>query len=400
MYSVFAFWGCFWLIVLAAIYGIAHLKSKAALLVGLFALFCVCLLSMSPAWTLASLLMFAVVCACPRQHFQPGRLTLVCGVIIAVSCGFVVSASVRRLHELDEWRREFAFQSVADRLRYEERTAGPNAAAKITTPLNTEVAARLTEDEDRNSYNPRRDLLRRLHDDTRAEFEVLTGFGPIRMMRLHRRGLELPPSTPVPQPVPADAPPNFDPAWTGLETLPVPRAEPDTGLLWLHETGLHDFLDAGRMGYIVDRDHVAGFESHRFSQLPSVSRGKDPNTWEVQRLELIGLLSHDRPVAYVTEYLPDLEEMGDAAVRDLDEFEQDGLEQLRTESDVVTADFPMHIRMLGAVRASQSCLECHQVRRGELLGAFSYVIAPRDGTPPPNPEDIAAATRQDSMARR
>jgi hypothetical protein len=41
---------------------------------------------------------------------------------------------------------------------------------------------------------------------------------------------------------------------------------------------------------------------------------------------------------------------------------------------VVTEATTNHIRILGALRASQQCLECHQVRRGDLLGAFSYDI--------------------------
>jgi hypothetical protein len=30
--------------------------------------------------------------------------------------------------------------------------------------------------------------------------------------------------------------------------------------------------------------------------------------------------------------------------------------------------------MFGAVRAAKQCLKCHFVQRGELLGAFSYVL--------------------------
>jgi hypothetical protein len=200
------------------------------------------------------------------------------------------------------------------------------------------------------------------------------------MMRLHRRYLELPPDEqgPVPQPQPAEQPWEFDERWTSLETVPIPGVDQDK-LLSLHDQGLADFLNSERMGYVKDREHVAGFDSHRFKQVPELYASGDSQRWVVQRLELVGLLSHDRPVVYVTEHLPDLEELGDAAVRELDEFEQDALRQLRTERDIVTADHGSSIRMLGAVRASQSCLECHQVQRGELLGAFSYVMAPPGG---------------------
>jgi hypothetical protein len=284
---------------------------------------------------------------------------------------------------------EFAFRSLADRLRYEQPATPADAAVAPAPALKPEIEHRLAEFENRSYAGARVRMLQRLHDDTRAEFEVLTGFGPVRMIRLHRRYLELPSDeqAPVPQPRPADVPWEFDERWTSLGTVPIPIVEQDE-LLSLHDLGLSDFLDSERMGYVADREHVAGFDSHRFKQVPELDPSGGSNRWEVQRLELIGLLSHDRPVVYVTEHLPDLEELGDAAVRELDEFERTGLEQLRTDRDIVTAEQVTSIRMLGAVRASQSCLECHQVQRGDLLGAFSYVIAPPEGA---HPETIAAA---------
>jgi hypothetical protein len=30
--------------------------------------------------------------------------------------------------------------------------------------------------------------------------------------------------------------------------------------------------------------------------------------------------------------------------------------------------------MVGALRAARQCLECHEGRRGDLLGTFSYVL--------------------------
>ncbi len=40
------------------------------------------------------------------------------------------------------------------------------------------------------------------------------------------------------------------------------------------------------------------------------------------------------------------------------------------------ADSPDQIRMVGSLRASQNCLDCHSVRRGELLGALTYELIP------------------------
>jgi hypothetical protein len=44
--------------------------------------------------------------------------------------------------------------------------------------------------------------------------------------------------------------------------------------------------------------------------------------------------------------------------------------------DFVIDDNDDRIRMVGSLRAGKNCLECHSVRRGELLGAFSYELVP------------------------
>ena len=152
---------------------------------------------------------------------------------------------------------------------------------------------------------------------------------------------------------------------------------PRPALADLHDAGLHDLLDPGRFGYVQDRKHVAGFEAHRFTQLPKPAADPD-RRWELTPLELIGLLKYDRPKAYVSEFLPRLEELGEAATRDVDEFEAAALERLRTDEDLVVDEAPERIRMVGSLRAGKDCLECHSVQRGELIGALSYEIVPRD----------------------
>ena len=39
-----------------------------------------------------------------------------------------------------------------------------------------------------------------------------------------------------------------------------------------------------------------------------------------------------------------------------------------------TASTPNRIEMLGALRATKQCMQCHQVPSGTLLGAFSYEL--------------------------
>ena len=51
---------------------------------------------------------------------------------------------------------------------------------------------------------------------------------------------------------------------------------------------------------------------------------------------------------------------------------------LESGEELATRSTASDIRMLGAVRAASQCLQCHQVRHGDMLGAFSYEIV-REG---------------------
>jgi hypothetical protein len=87
-------------------------------------------------------------------------------------------------------------------------------------------------------------------------------------------------------------------------------------------------------------------------------------------------LKFDEPRVYVLDHLPRMDQLSsdDVLTRALDEFEKESLEKLRTEEDLVVREEDGVHRMLGSLRAAKQCLECHSVDRGELLGAFSYVL--------------------------
>jgi hypothetical protein len=191
-----------------------------------------------------------------------------------------------------------------------------------------------------------------------------------------------------PGPIPMSPPATTDgmPADSAASLLTRDRnqvTEPSSieSLLGLHETGLLEgFLERSRMGYVVDRDHVAGFLPHRFIDMPPREALKQPLSWRVARLELISLLKHKEVVAYVTEHLPQMDELQQAPTRALTTFERDALTQLRRDEDLVVQTHPQLIRMVGSVRAGNDCVKCHAVKRGELLGAFSYELVPGTGT--------------------
>jgi hypothetical protein len=79
-------------------------------------------------------------------------------------------------------------------------------------------------------------------------------------------------------------------------------------------------------------------------------------------------------VAYLSDNLPRMDELREAATRPLDVFETAGLASLRGGEDLFVRESADGLRMLGAVRSLKQCVNCHGGERGDLLGAFSYTL--------------------------
>lgn len=102
--------------------------------------------------------------------------------------------------------------------------------------------------------------------------------------------------------------------------------------------------------------------------------------------QLVGLLKHDRPVVYVMDYNPTTDRIKESETRDLTEWESETLKLLRggAEAPLIGAETiligeGLNIRAMGALRARESCLECHQdMKAGDLMGAFTYILKPLD----------------------
>jgi hypothetical protein len=152
------------------------------------------------------------------------------------------------------------------------------------------------------------------------------------------------------------------------------------------------FLKLSGAATLKDRRHVAGFLSHRFSQVPDPNDSRKmqipgpestkicelKDRWKVQTLDLVGLLMHGDPVAYVSDHLPSMDELRDAPVRPLDKFETLGLIALRQGEELFISRDGASLRMLGGISSTKQCIGCHGGERGDLLGAFSYALE-RDG---------------------
>jgi hypothetical protein len=137
-----------------------------------------------------------------------------------------------------------------------------------------------------------------------------------------------------------------------------------------------DFLSPEWWGGIIEpTKRVVGFLPHAIHR-PRHLGDRSAEHYTLDSLQLVSLLKFDEPRVYVLDHLPRMDQLSGAAVptRKLDEFESDALPKLRGEEDLVIAKDGGPYRMLGSLRAAKQCLDCHSVERGELLGAFSYVI--------------------------
>jgi hypothetical protein len=227
-----------------------------------------------------------------------------------------------------------------------------------------------------------RDLsLRQLHDNAVTDFINSPGFGIMRRIDARSEYIELPPPTPIP----FSAPPEYTPVEdSGTATLSdaasvsgaAARMPPgEESLRGLHEDGFLDFVNPKGFGVVWDRQRARGFQVHHFRKMPGLAEpSAAKERWKVQRLELMSLLAHAGPAVYISDHLPRMDELRDAATRPLSSFETTALWALRSGSDLRLGCSADQIQMLGSIRALKQCMTCHAVERGELLGAFSYTL--------------------------
>jgi hypothetical protein len=312
------------------------------------------------------------------------------GRFVALSCAAAVVAyglggwmAWQSEREYGRLRRLHPYESMAERVPEPKRDDDAMQLTAVAAHRLDRIEARITHDDGRGWY--RNAQLQTLHDNAVGLFINSPGFGVARMIVPSERGLTprfgLNPA--AGQPGPRLASP-----WSPGEHEPPPKTE-QPFLAWLFEDSLNEFVFTSGWGFVKDRDHVAGFLSHRFTEVPRPSAGwridddltekfteiPEPTThWRVQILDLVGLLMYDEPVVYVSDRLPAMDELRGAPTRPLDKFEKLGLVTLRKGEDLFTSRDGDGPRMLGAVRSTKQCIACHGGQRGDLLGAFSYTL--------------------------
>lgn len=322
-----------------------------------------CLIQLPPVLLQAvSLIVIALVWA--KWHWRPRTFVqLSCAATLAVYgiLGFIAFHRTRHLQEA------FPYVSMQDRLPSPRVARSPVSLPPSAARHLTGLEDRIEKDDGYGWRQRWASSLRILHEDTVQVFVDQQGFGVARMPRVTALMLQsrMSQRPPIPQP----GPPSPSPWGTELARTQPNSANAADGWYSLHENSVFDFINLDGFGFVKDRRHVVGFQEHQFSQLPET-----PMKWRIQRLDLVGLILHETPVVYLSEHLPRMAELRAAPTRSLDEFETAGLAALHKGEELFVRDRGKERRMLGAVRAVRQCLSCHDGERGELLGAFSYVL--------------------------
>lgn len=354
------------------------------------------------------LMMLAVVLAMCIGVWRrvPGWVTVAGGLLsIAAVLPFSAAGHGHSLAHLEVLRYSFPRQSLKDRLSYEQQ----GDASAITTPTRPLEPTGEPENSLTANSSRRARVLKALHDGTYDHFVASPGRGYERMLYDWEGELfaPAPDRRPFAEPLrdrlaypadhagtPADMPlvrnrsDQAPPAAADAPSGPGDLAfDPATG----HRRAKADFLDPEAWGFVAGRQTALGFEPHAFHHQGEFSKPDDQvevSEWRLASLQLVSLLKHDRPMAYISSKLPDMQMLKKAPVRPLDPFETSSLTKLQAGEEIVVDTDPDRIRMLGAIRAGRACLDCHSVEEGTLLGAFSYRLD--RGTPlaPPSVTDL------------
>jgi hypothetical protein len=291
-------------------------------------------------------------------RFLPySAIALAAGYALPVGIGISYYAEARRLRE------QFPVESMGDRVP-EPR---PEYRLKVLSdPIARCLESLDNETQPQRPFNYRDYQLRQLHTDISETFVESPGFGVMRM---------------------------GTPSWSGLtnyrkegeKAQPGHRSgsddllKPSAVIRWpetiflLHESNVVEFVNPRGFGLVDGRTKTIGFAGHGYGQLPASGDAH----WSVATVELVSLLLHDEPAVYVSARLPAMDELKTAPTRAPDVFETAALEKVRAGEDLVAAETQdgNRMRMLGAIRNGKTCVKCHGGDRGDLLGAFSYVLS-------------------------
>ncbi len=325
--------------------------------------------------------------------------SLIC-TVIAILCGFHISqletspitalSQIRhkpsgytlgdRLHAEEETvtflnrqlayaKREKAHYPVVDldgRLKYEDDALRQFTTDELAMQLETTLAREETLYDSLKPY--RVSYLKYLHEQVTDEFIARNGFGVYRAPVIRddeRLALSIPM---IPMAARHEAKNAGSKSGVTSDEL-LPAFEQ------MNQHTVRDFVRPASIGYQPDFRQFAAFLPHHLTQHPHIVDSSKDTTladWQFTNVELVSMWKYALPMAYISSSLPRLDLLSAAETRPLTEFERTGLEQLESSVDIVISGDDYHIVAIGAIRARSECLSCHSVKRGDMLGAFSY----------------------------
>jgi hypothetical protein len=322
--------------------------------ISIFIMACV----VSPSALLATIGFVLLLIVGKLANLSARPMTIISCLIYSLFWIWSLTNYVALYMQYEEWKKQVPMESMQQRV--------PEPKSNNDEPT-TQTEQDYTEIYRSYVQSARNRSIVTIHNQTIAAFDRAAGFGAIRMIVIHPQAKDfLPDATP-----PVQQPAKYDPNIASLGEELQGEFRPKLSLL--HYKSSLDFANPVGWGYIKSRAEVAGFQSHRFSKLPEADNG-----WKADRIDLISLLLHDRPVAYISESLPRMEDIGKLKLRELDEFETAGLAHVRIFDELFIRGNQRHLRVIGSLRNVTECQKCHGGKVGDLLGAFSYNMSKVD----------------------
>ena len=302
-------------------------------------------------------------------------------------------------------RKENPIVPLGDRVPRPDKSSTVDAVAPKITAIADNELKEYEKRRDRSFREVREIRLSNLHLETLTQFAESLGFGEDRLwggvgQGSHKLTSDDPPLIPI-----GESPIAASSEWA------MAQEKPDSAQLSmlpdLHGTSFVDFVDPHRLGIALSSTNLAktvtwtvngnrvtqeiqdwsklpadsplrplsvGHTEHSMSARVKNEFEKHLTEWQLSKLELVSLLKSPVPRVYLSRNLPNMKELANARTRELNAFETASLAKLQSGERLMIETDPTEIRMLGSVRAASQCVGCHSVKRGTLLGAFSYIL--------------------------
>jgi hypothetical protein len=166
------------------------------------------------------------------------------------------------------------------------------------------------------------------------------------------------------------------PVGESVEEIPTRGPQPSE-IREFHDRAVDRFMKVqgfgvGRIGGVLP-----SFSLGEVVNAPSNDPTKTPEASRVnvqtETFQLVSLLKHPEPRVYIISN-PWMWRGSEETTRPLGEFEQFALKRLESGDELLVSFKGDRTHALGAIRASDKCLKCHDGKRGDLLGAFTYTF--------------------------